>query len=95
MGAPTVESNPGGRGGYSLAGIDCKFLIFFCENLIFAVNYVYFQAPVDSYVKCVKLGVIAVTSLWVPRRWNQIPGVGESIVLLESITNFLYFSVKT
>ena len=45
MGAPTVEPMSNGRAGYSLLGIDCKFLIFFEESLFFAVNYVYFKAP--------------------------------------------------
>ena len=45
IGAPTVEPMSNDRAGYSLPGIDCKFLIFFEESLFLAVNYVYVKAP--------------------------------------------------
>ena len=45
IGAPTVEPMSNDRAGYSLPGIDCKFLIFFEESLFLAVNYVYFKVP--------------------------------------------------
>ena len=50
--------------------------------------------PVDFYVKFFKFGMLAVTSLLVPRRWNQCPTIGQGIPFQESIANFLYFSRK-
>ena len=90
------------RAGYSLPGIDCKFLIFFEESLFLAVNYVYpmLKPRRRSYVKFAnflyfsKFGMLAVTSLLVPRRWNQCPTIGQGIPFQESIANFLYFSRK-